>query len=502
MVYTARKKTVVFRKRGRLALSMKNPNASKQLHPLCVDLDGTLIHTDLLIESLLLLIKRNPLYIFCLPFWLLGGRAAFKEEIAKRVSLNAAYLPYNSELLRWLELEKAAGRPLWLCTGSHHSLAEAVSEHLNIFEGVMATTAAENFTGETKARALTARFGERGFDYCGNEQKDLAVWKVSHGGIVVNADKSLEERVRAIIDVKAVFPRKTGKKAKALLAAVRMPQWVKNVLIFVPLIAAHHATDIPALKDTVIAFWSFCFCASAVYLLNDMLDLEADRQHPSKALRPFAAGNLPLITGFVLMPSLLAASFVLAVSFLTVEFLLVLCSYYLLTVAYSFALKRLPIVDTLCLACLYTLRIVAGAAAAGVPLSFWLLLFSVFFFLSLAWVKRCTELEAIQRNGREHAAGRGYKADDLPLLKAFGIVAGYLSILVLALYIDSPAVTALYRHPQIIWFICILMLYWISRIWLKTHQGKMHDDPVIFALKDKTSLVTGLLAFLTMLAAI
>ena len=480
--------------------SMKNTSPASHSYPLCVDLDGTLINTDLSIESLLLLVKRNPLYIFYLPFWLLKGKAAVKAKMAERVSLNAVFLPYNRAFLDWIRREKESGRPLWLCTGSHQSLAEAVAQHLGIFDGVMATTAAENFTGETKARGLVAHFGERGFDYCGNERKDIAVWKVSHGAIVVNAGKSLEERARAVTDVKAVFPCKAKEKAKALLAALRLPQWVKNVLIFVPLIAAHRVTDLAALQETVMAFWSFCFCASAVYLLNDMLDLEADRQHPTKAARPFAAGTLPLTAGFILIPLLLAVSFMIAL-LLPAEFIIVLAGYYLLTTAYSFALKRLPMVDTLCLACLYTLRIVAGAAATGVPLSFWLLLFSLFFFLSLAWVKRCTELDAIRRSGKELAVGRDYMTDDLPLLKIFGISAGYLSILVLALYINSPAVTALYRHPQVIWFLCLLMLYWINRIWLKTHHGKMHDDPVIFALKDKTSFAVGLLALLTLLAA-
>jgi 4-hydroxybenzoate polyprenyltransferase len=237
-----------------------------------------------------------------------------------------------------------------------------------------------------------------------------------------------------------------------------------------------------------------------VYLLNDMLDLEADRQHPIKSARPFAAGTLPVPVGLVLMPALLIASFAIAL-LLPTEFLLVLAAYYVLTTVYSFLLKRFPLIDTLCLSCLYTIRVVAGAAATGVLLSPWLLLFSVFFFLSLAWVKRCAELDALQRNKKEQVVGRDYTVEDLLLLKMFGINAGYLSILVLALYINSDAVKSLYQRPQILWFLCLLMLFWISRIWLKTHHGKMHHDPVIFALKDKTSLVVGLLALLTLLAA-
>lgn len=498
--------SIKFKKENAIARgNMKTPATSSHppisSHPLCVDLDGTLINTDLLMESLLLLIKRNPLYIFCLPFWLLQGRAALKENIAQRVSLKPALLPYNRKFLDWIKQEKESGRSVWLCTGSYQRLAEEVAKHLDIFDGVVATTKAENFTGKTKAQGLVNRFGAQGFAYCGNEKKDIPVWQVSHEAVVVNASKSLEESVRKIVPVNIVFPHEGKSRTRPLLKALRLPQWAKNILVFVPLITAHHMTDIESLEKTTLAFLSFCFCASAVYLLNDMLDLEADRQHPTKSARPFASGKLPLAAGFILMPVLLIASFLLAMS-LPPEFLLTLAGYYLLTTLYSFYLKRLPLVDTLCLACLYTLRIIAGAAATGIPPSFWLLLFSMFFFLSLAWVKRCAELDEIVRNQKGSAAGRGYTVEDLLLVKMFGITAGYLSVLVLALYINSPGVAELYRHPQIIWLLCPLILFWIGRIWLKTHHGKMHHDPVIFALKDKTSFITGLLALLALMAAV
>lgn len=474
--------------------------SSQSTFPLCVDLDGTLIRTDLLAEGLLILIKQNPLYIFCLPFWLLKGVAALKTEIAKRISIDPALLPYDRTFLDWLRHEKNAGRSLWLCTGAPLSLAAEVADYLNLFDGVLATTSAENFTGKTKARGLTVKFGEHKFDYCGNEQKDMAVWRASHRAIVVNASAKLEAEVRRTVDVAVVFPSSGPKKIVSLVRALRLPQWIKNILIFVPLITAHRITDVASWKASLIGLLAFSLCASSIYLLNDMLDLAADRQHPRKSKRPFASGDLPLLTGFAIMPLLLAAAFLIA-SVLPGEFSAVLAGYYLLTTAYSFVLKRMPNVDILCLACLYTVRIIAGGAATGVPLSFWLLLFSFFLFLSLALIKRCTELDTMLRNGKEHAAGRGYQTDDLALLKSFGIAAGYLSVLVLALYIDSPAVKSLYRHPQMIWFLCLLMLYWIMRIWLKTHRGQMLDDPIAFALKDKVSFVVGLLALATLLAA-
>jgi len=421
--------------------------------------------------------------------------------MARRIALNPANLPYNREFLDWLLQEKKSGRPLWLCTGAPRLLADAVADHLAIFDGVLATSATENFTGETKARGLVAQFGDHGFDYCGNEEKDLAVWRVSHGGVVVNGGKGLESRAAAVTQVLAVFARLNTGSLHAVVRSMRLLQWAKNIMVFVPLVAAHRIMDPLALKSAVMAFFAFGFCASSVYLLNDMLDLEADRQHPVKSKRPFAAGELPLTAGLALIPVLLLVSFLFALR-LPTGFLLALAGYYLLTTIYSFVLKRIPIVDTLCLACLYTIRIVAGAVATAVPLSFWLLLFSVFFFLSLAFVKRCAELDMILRNRKEQAPGRDYLAEDLPLLKMFGIAAGYLSVLVLALYINSPAVVALYRCPEAIWFLCLLVLYWINRLWLKTHRGKMHDDPVVFALKDKVSFIVGLLSLLTLLAAV
>ncbi|WP_246535088.1 UbiA family prenyltransferase [Methylomonas paludis] len=468
--------------------------------PLCVDLDGTLIHSDLLLETLVLLLKRNPLYVFLVPVWLLKGKAAMKAQIAARVSLNPAALPYNKALLGWLHSQRQAGRQLWLCTASNQRLADAVAAHLQIFNGVLASTDQLNLSGRKKAAKLVQQFGTKAFDYCGNAHIDLAIWAESRAAITVNAGAKLQQQAEKIAEIAGIFPKSNG-LLRPILKAMRLHQWAKNVLIFVPLAAAHKLSDFISVQQTLMAFLAFGFCASSVYLLNDMLDLEVDREHPRKCRRPFASGSLSLAYGLVLIPLLLLATLLLALN-LPGKFCLVLAGYYLLTIAYSFGLKRIVLIDTITLAGLYTVRIIAGATAIAVPLSFWLLLFSVFLFFSLALVKRYAELDAMQRQGKLKAAGRGYRIQDLPMLHSMGSSSGYLCVLVLALYINSPDIQALYHHPQVIWCLCVLLLYWISRIWLKTHRGEMHDDPVIFALKDKASLLVGALAALVAVLAV
>ncbi|MBC7701994.1 UbiA family prenyltransferase [Aquabacterium sp.] len=465
-------------------------SSKAQSIPLCVDLDGTLIHSDLLFESFLLLVKQNPLYLFLVPLWLLGGKAKLKAEIARRVQLNGAALPYSESFVDWLKAQKSQGREIWLCTASDQRMAQAVAHHVGLFDGVLASDGQTNLSGSNKAQQLVQRFGERGFDYCGNHHVDLKVWQHARAAIVVNAKPGLEASARACTQVDAVFqPPKSG--IKVALKALRVHQWAKNALIFVPLAAAHRLQDMPTLVAGLVAFVAFSLCASSVYLLNDMLDLEAARQHPRKCKRPFAAGTLSLLFGLVAAPVLLLISLALALALLPLKFLAVLGAYYLVTLAYSFGLKRLVMIDVLTLAGLYTVRIVAGAAATGIPLSFWLLLFAIFIFLSLAIVKRYAELLAMRKQGQLKASGRGYQVEDLALLQSLGSSSGYISILVLALYVNSPDIAVLYGHPKVVWMLCPIMLYWVSRVWMQTHRGHMHDDPLVFALKDRVSLLTG-----------
>jgi 4-hydroxybenzoate polyprenyltransferase/phosphoserine phosphatase len=475
------------------------PGHTAQL-PLCVDLDGTLILSDLLLESFVLLIKRNPLYLLLSILWLVRGRAVLKAELASRITPNPASLPYNRELLHWLEAERSAGRHLWLCTASNHLLAERIATHLGLFQGVFASQSNLNLAGRTKAAVLVEEFGERGFDYCGNERRDIEIWKRASGAIVVHGSAELERAAAKYAQVLRVFSRER-RTASAVFRALRPQQWIKNILVLVPLLTSHRILEPAATFNALLALVAFCLCASSVYVLNDMLDLETDRTHSRKSKRPFASGELSLALGFILAPCLLGSALLLATT-LTRNFFSALLAYYVLTLAYSFALKKIALLDATILAGLYTLRIIAGAAAIDVPLSFWLLLFSIFLFLSLAFVKRFAELHALRRQQRLRAAGRGYDTEDLSILQSLGTAAGYLSVLVLALYINSPDVEHLYRRPQVIWVLCVLALYWISRVWMKARRGEMEDDPVMFAMKDRVSLTIGVLAAITVALAI
>ena len=466
---------------------------------LCVDLDGTLIRSDLLLESFLLLLQRNPLYLLLVPLWLLGGKAKLKAEIAKRVELDPQALPYSTAFVQWLREQKAQGRKLWLCTASDARLAAQVAAHVGCFDGVLSSDGQRNLAGHHKAQALVAQFGERGFDYCGNHAVDLKVWAHARQAIVVNASAALARQAAALSKVEHHFdgPRAS---VKILAKALRVHQWAKNALIFVPALASHRIVDVSILGSCLIAFAAFSLCASSVYLLNDMLDLAADRQHHSKCNRPFAAGTLSLLVGLFLAPALLGVAAGLC-TLLPMRFAWVLLTYYVCTLAYSFGLKRMVMVDVLALAGLYTIRIVAGAAATAIPMSFWLLMFAVFIFLSLAIVKRYAELHVMRQQGKLTAKGRGYQVDDLSLLQSLGSASGYLSILVLALYLNTPDVARLYHQPKLVWLLVPIMLYWISRIWMETHRGRMHDDPLVYALKDRISLLTGGLAAVVLILA-
>jgi len=466
--------------------------------PLCVDLDGTLIRSDLLVESALALFSRKPLMIFAMLFWLLHGKAHLKREIARRVELDAATLPYNHDLVTWVRAEQQV-RPVVLCTAADVALAELVADHIGGFTLTLSSDGTLNLSGAKKAQALVERYGERGFDYAGNATVDMHVWEHARSAIVIESRPGLSLAAARVTRVERTF---TAPKAtlRQWVKALRVHQWVKNVLVFLPLLAAHRMLDMPAMVSTVLAFICFNLCASSVYLVNDLLDLAADRQHSRKRHRPFAAGTLPLTAGPIAAIALLVGSFALAL-LVSPAFFAVLLGYYLLTSAYSLKFKRIMMLDVVVLSLLYTTRILAGAAALDTPPSFWLLAFSMFIFLSLAMVKRYTELLAAQKAGKVKASGRGYDVEDIPLIQSLGGSSGYLAVLVLALYINSTASESLYRHPQYLWVLCPLLLYWISRTWAIAHRGIMHDDPVVFAVKDNVSRVLlGLAAVIALLA--
>ncbi|NNJ97731.1 MAG: UbiA family prenyltransferase [Gammaproteobacteria bacterium] len=458
----------------------------KESRPLCVDLDGTLIRTDLLAESVFALLKRNILFVFMFPLWLFKGKARLKHEIAARVDIDVGLLPYHSEFLDYLKEQHNNGRRLILATASNEKFAEAIALNLAIFEDVLASNASVNLSGSCKLRRLQEIFGDGGFDYAGNAMVDVALWESAAEAILVNPERGVQAAAERNSTVMQVFDETKGSRRKQYLKALRIHQWLKNLLVFIPLVLAHRFGEPLLLGQALLAFLSFSLCASSVYLLNDLLDLPDDRQHPTKRDRPFAAGSISVKNGAALIPGLLLASFGLAL-FLPVEFIGVLLLYYVMTVAYSLKLKRAVIVDVLMLASLYTLRIIAGAAAISVVLSFWLLAFSMFLFLSLALVKRYTEVLIMQRQERNRSFGRGYATVDLETLSQFGSTSAYMAVLVLALYINSEEVRTLYTHPHVIWLLCPLLLYMVMRIWLMARRDKVHEDPVVFVIQDRRS---------------
>lgn len=467
-------------------------------HALCVDLDGTLLRSDLLHESLLSLLSHNPIYFFFLPFWLFKGKAGFKREIAKRVSIPPETLPFDERILELLR--NTSQRPRVLCTASDELLVNPISEYLGLFDEVIASDGKINIAGKHKAEALVSRFGEKGFDYAGNDLVDLHVWEQAASAIVVGNDSLANSAARIVAIRTHLAPAPRG-DIRTWIKALRIYQWAKNILVLLPLFLSHRFLDSQSWLLAGAAFLAFGLCASGVYLLNDLLDLTPDRQHARKCNRPFAAGTLPLKYGLVVTPILTLFAF--AIAFLVGwKFTLVLLGYYILTMAYSLKLKRLVMIDAIVLATLYTVRIIAGIAAIHTSLSFWLLSFSMFIFLSLALLKRYTELNAALTEGKQKASGRGYGTADLPLIQSLGAAAGYIGVLVLALYINSPESMMLYRHPKLLWLLCPVLLYWISRMWVVSHRGEMDDDPIVFAAKDRTSQLVISIGILIVLAAI
>ncbi|MEX0346786.1 MAG: UbiA family prenyltransferase [Rhizobiaceae bacterium] len=465
---------------------------------LAVDLDGTLIATDLLWESLFQLLRANPLALFLLPLWALKGKAYLKSEIARRVDLDPSILPYRQEVLARLKDERSSGRQLILATGSHEKLARSVSDHLGIFSEVFATDEKCNLTSSRKRDVLTGRYGDGGFDYAGNSKADIAVFDAARSAIVVAPDNKAArwqvENGGELIDA----PRPS---LKTIIKMLRVHQWLKNTLIAVPMVLSHEYFNINMLLGCVLAFVSFSAAASAIYIINDFLDMPLDRKHPTKKNRPFAAGTLSIPFGLVSAASLLTVSAAAALS-LDPLFGAVLALYLVITTAYSFSLKRMLLIDVMTLAGLYTVRILAGAAATGTTVSFWLLAFSIFFFLSLALVKRHVELADSEEDEGTRIAGRGYRPEDLSVIAQGGISSAFASALVLALYIDSSSVRELYEHPWMIWPLAPIVLYLTLRIWVLAGRRELHDDPVVFLVRDwRSQLVIAIGAVLLAVAS-
>ena len=455
--------------------------------PLAVDVDGTLVEGDLLIEGVARLIATSPLTLLALPFWLAGGRAALKRRIARRVTLPPSTLVLNPAVLEEVAAARAAGREVWLASASDELAVAPLAEAVGA-AGCLASDGRTNLAGRAKAAALVERFGERGFDYVGNERCDLAVWRHARRAVGVNLPARLARAVRALDEDARLLPGAGGGPLDCL-RALRPHQWVKNTLVFAPLVAAHETGAGLWLVATGV-FAALSACASGAYLFNDLIDLPHDRGHVSKRRRPLAAGKAPLLPMTVLGAALVAGGLALAFRLSAAAGFCVLF-YLIVTLAYSLSLKRKLLVDVLTLGVLYMVRVIAGGAAVSVALSPWFLAFFMFVFVALAVVKRQRELYGLYGSDRTVAAGRAYRAADLPVMAALGAASAFASAVVFALYVRSPEVSERYARPEFLWLICLLLVYWLGRMILLANRGAVDDDPVVFAMRDRASWLTG-----------
>ncbi|MBV8829478.1 MAG: UbiA family prenyltransferase [Acidobacteriaceae bacterium] len=452
--------------------------------PLCVDLDQTLVRTDTLHEIVLGLLRSRRLPLSCL-WWLCRGRAYFKKRMCALPGFDVTMLPYDEGLLAHLKAECEAGRPIYLTTGADERVANDVAAHLGVFMGVLASDGRTNLVGAAKRRAIQARFGNQGFDYVGNGVRDIPIWLAAHEAVVVNPSRLLLRRLRRSSIRLSIVCQKSGHPVQLLLRAIRIHQWSKNALIFVPYFLSHRLSQVSVREG--VALLAFCFAASSVYVVNDLLDAPFDRKHAQKRFRPFASGDLSTSVGIVLTIALLVLS-TLAALVQPISFRAWLASYWLTAFLYSYRLKKLLFLDAVTLAALYTVRVLAGGAVRPIVISPWTLGFSIFVFLSLASAKRVSELRRLDPQ-RAVVPGRAYTPVDEPMLCTLGAAAGYIGVMLLALYINSPDVQKLYSKPEWLWLICPCLLYWIGRFWLIAHRGEVDEDPVLFALKDKISFV-------------
>lgn len=466
--------------------------------PLVVDLDGTLTSTDTLHESLIQLVKQSPLILFRLPLALFNDKAAFKDEIATHTHIDPSQLPYRQDLIDYLWAEKAKGRQLILATAAHASIAKKVAQHLGLFDQVLATEAGHNLKGVAKLQSIRAKVGEN-FSYAGDSKADLPIWKAASSAILVGTDVTTTNQVKRITTVEQEFPKEQT-NLKVWLRALRVHQWLKNLLLFVPLLTAFLFQDVGKLVTMFIAFLAFSLAASGTYILNDLWDLDSDRRHPRKRSRPLASAQIPIHIGVAMSIGALALAFTLS-TFVSLGFVLMLLLYVVLTSAYSWILKTYVLIDVLLLSLLYTLRILAGSVAVAIPVSSWLLAFSVFIFLSLALVKRCAELVLLKEAGKEGTRGRDYQVSDLVVLWPMGVGAALSAVVVFGLFINAPETRARYATPQLLWLVAIVLMYWLGRLWIKTSRGEMHDDPIVFVVRDRGSRNAVILMFAVVMIA-
>ena len=461
--------------------------ATGTLTPICVDLDGTLVNTDTLVESLAIFIKKRPDALSKLPLWLLKGKSNFKRQVSKRVKIDAAILPYNQEVLAYLKDMREKGHDLYLVTGANQVVAAAVAQHLGFFKGVYCSSKKVNLVGAAKAQLLNTIFGEKNYIYLGNSSDDLAVWRSAKESIVVNSSTSVLKTAKKISTVTKVID-KDRVKFKLWLKSIRIHQWTKNLLLLAPIFLSNQLITMQQLVTGALAFFSFSLIASAGYVFNDFLDINSDRKHKTKCARPFASGKVSLH----LVPKMLSGLFLAGIGislFLPPGFTAIVLLYFVATVSYTLWLKRIAIIDVVSLAFFYSLRLYAGGEANSIKLSVWLFAFSSFFFLSLALIKRTSELKTSIDLKQAATLSRGYLIKDNKKIKFLGKLSGAMSILILGYYIFSETAHEIYKQPAILFSVCVLLGFWLARCWRLSEDGELDHDPVSFAIRDKISYI-------------
>lgn len=473
--------------RSAIAVKQAKAKAEPALLPLVLDLDNTLIRTDLLHETVFAYLKQNPFGLFFIALWLLRGKAHLKQQLASRVTLEVDDLPVNTAVIVYAEAEKAKGREIVLATAADSLLAMHIARRFPFIDKTLASDGTINLKGRAKAERLAEMF-PGGFVYAGDCASDLNVWRIAKGAVLVETNPRLSRAATRLTTVELAIARPA--RMKDWIKAARPHQWAKNALVFVPLMLGGHMLDLAAWASAGLAFLALGILASATYLLNDLWDIADDRRHWSKRNRPLASGRMAIAEAVVAIPVAMLVAFALG-ALVNPLVVTTLGAYLVLTVAYSMGIKRKPILDAFTLAVLFTLRLVLGIAAVGVVASPWLLVFSMFLFASLSFAKRNTEVQRLaDKGGVGKVGGRGYFTTDAPFIMAMGVASGIGSVLILVLYLTQDALAADFYSDSIwLWLMPAALFLWIGRIWMLCFRGELNDDPVAFAMKDPKSLM-------------
>ena len=471
-------------------------------YPLAVDLDGTLLRIDSRVEMFVVNLLRQPLVTLKALFALHKGRATFKRQIGEINLVDVTLFPVHRELVAYLHEQKAKGRALFLVTAGDQDVADAIARQFEIFSGTTGSVDGHNLKGHAKLTYLQEQFPD-GFSYAGDSAADVPIWRAARSIILVGVNDTTR---RAVADLDQRIEREFHTERVGLslwLKALRLHQWTKNLLLFMPLLLAHRYGDFSAITSALLAFPFLGLVASGTYLINDLSDLDADRAHPTKRNRPIASGAVGAGSALVAALGCIGVGLLGALS-ISLQFLLMMLVYLAATLAYSLFIKRIAMLDVVTLGGLYTLRVMMGTIVINVALSPWLLMFSLFFFLGFSLAKRYVEIAgtAGANNDRGFIRGRGYRFTDGPLLLAFGITTSVVAVLILTLYIANEAFpTGAYQQPQWLWMIAPIVLLWTMRVWLLCFRGEMHDDPVAFAATDRVSWFLGFLVLLGFVVA-